>query len=188
MKKQFNPAKLEKLNNPARLEMIDPLYIWERLKMKHHDIKVEIGAGTGLFSRAFQKLSGKGKTMALDISPEMVAYMEEHGTVDGTAIQPILVSDGRLPLEDGSADLVYMITVHHELDDPDGMLREAHRILRKGGRLFIVDWNGNNLAMGPSAAIRCAPEQVASQLEKAGFSNVTIDPGFENFFLVLADS
>ena len=188
MNKRFNPAKLEKLNNPARLEMIDPAYIWDRLKPEKHETKVEIGAGTGIFSLAFQNLSGQGKTFALDIAGEMVSYMKENVASGHPEIIPRLVAGNRLPLEEGTADLVYMITVHHELDDPRSTLEEARRILRKGGRIFIVDWNGNSLEKGPSAAIRITPEQAAAQLEEAGFRHVEIDPGFENFFLVLAEA
>ena len=117
----------------------------------------------------------------------MIEYIKKNVSVDKPEISPRLVTGNLLPMDDSSADLVYMITVHHELDNPQEMLKQARRILKSGGCIFIVDWNMNDLKMGPSAEIRLSAGQVAEQLKEAGFSNVRIDPGFDNFFLVIAE-
>ena len=48
----------------------------------------------------------------------------------------------RLPLGDGTADVVTMsLMLHHLLpDEKRAALREALRVLRPGGRLHVVDW------------------------------------------------
>ena len=186
MNKRFNSKKLEKLNNPERLEMIPPAYIWNVIAPVHHTDKVEIGAGTGLFSREFQKISGRGKTFALDISEDMISWMKENIIEDFPSIIPMKTDGKVLPLADNLADIIYTITMHHEVGDPGEMLCEARRILRKEGRIFIADWNMNRMDSGPPAEIRCTAEEVASQLDEAGFPDVRIDPGFDNFFLVTA--
>ena len=188
MSKQFKPEKLKKLNNPVRLKMIPPDYIWKALAPEAHADMVEIGAGTGLFSRAFQKLSGTGKTLALDISDEMVDWMVENISADYPEIEPMKTDGKNLPLADDSADIVFMITVHHELDDKIGILKEARRILRNTGKIFIVDWNMTNLEHGPDVKIRCNPEDVAEELKETGFIGITIDRSLENVFLITADA
>lgn len=144
MRKQFNRKKLEKLNNPERLGMIPPEYIWKTLAPDHHTDKVEIGAGTGLFSKAFQELSGEGHTIALDISEEMVTWMKENIIEEFPQIIPMKTNGKNLPLADNSADIVFMICLHHEIESPEALLSEVRRILRNSGKMFIVDWNKNN--------------------------------------------
>ncbi len=183
---KFNPKKLEKLNNPERLKMIPPEYIWQSLNPAEHDDKLEIGAGTAVFSLAFQKLSGRGTTTAVDSSELMVDWMRENIVPDNPEIIPLLTDGTTVPVKDESADLVYMITVHHELDDQPGMLREAKRILRKNRKIFIVDWNMNDTEHGPAVEHRCYPADVADQLKAAGFGDVRIFEGMKDFFLVTA--
>ncbi len=187
MNRQFNPKKLDKLNNPARLEMIPPEYIWKKLDPARHTNMVEIGAGTGLFSKAFQTLSGEGKTFAIDVSEIMVEWMQQNVVPENPDIIPLKTDGTSLPFQDETVDLVFTITVHHELENPTGLLTEANRIMRPGGKIFIVDWNMNDPDHGPSTDIRCSPEQVSRQLESAGFHNITIDNGLENFFIVFAE-
>ncbi|MDC7228448.1 MAG: class I SAM-dependent methyltransferase [Spirochaetales bacterium] len=183
----FNQKKLDNLNNPVRLQMIPPEYIWKLIEPEKHSDKVEIGAGTGIFSRAFQTISGTGKTIAFDISSEMIEWMTENIVTEYPQIIPLTASADTLPIADNSADIVYMITLHHELDSPESALQECRRILRSNGRIFIVDWNMNNTRMGPPAEIRFTAETVADQLNDAGFLNTRIDKGLDDFFIVTAD-
>ncbi len=53
---------------------------------------------------------------------------------------PVAVADGqRLPLRDGSVDLVWCIHVLHHLEDPAAALREIRRVLRAGGHLILAE-------------------------------------------------
>lgn len=187
MNKQFDPKKLEKLNNPERLKMIPPEYIWNKLKPKKYRDIVEIGAGTGFFSRAFQDLSGTGTTIAIDVSEIMINWMNENITEENPNIIPLKTNGSVIPLEDSSADIVFMITLHHELDNPSEMLNESHRLLRENGKIFIIDWNKQDLQYGPPKDIRCNPEDVAGQLETAGFKKIETDNSLKSFFLLIAE-
>ena len=47
--KQFDPKKLQKLNDPQRLMDIPPDYVGEKLHVEKSDVFVEIGTGTAFF-------------------------------------------------------------------------------------------------------------------------------------------
>ncbi len=53
MSEKFNPDNLEKLNNPERLNLIDLRELLKILDLNNYPKIADVGAGTGLFSRAF---------------------------------------------------------------------------------------------------------------------------------------
>jgi len=103
----------------------------------------------------------------------MIDWIKENVSPIYKNILPVKMEESRVPLDDAIADLVYMITLHHELDDPEAMLLECRRLLRENGKLLIIDWKKEEMKEGPPLKIRCLPEDVRVQLEEAGFGNVS---------------
>ncbi len=168
--RKFDPRHLQKLNDPQRLQTLKPDLLWELLEIKDPEVLVDVGAGTGFFALCFAGKMRKGKIYACDTAPEMVAYMQEHiGDSHNSRIVPVQSEETRIPLPSGLADLVYMINLHHELENPDLLLAESRRLLRAGGRLLIVDWKPEETPEGPPLAIRIPPAVVTEQLKSAGF-------------------
>ncbi|WP_028583354.1 class I SAM-dependent methyltransferase [Desulfogranum mediterraneum] len=184
--KKFDPKKLEKLNNPQRLVDIPPAYVLERLNLVQPEVLVEIGAGTGFFSIAFLQATQAAQLYACEISEPMLDWMREQLVPDHPEIIPVLTKDEAIPLADEIADLVFMICLHHELDHSALTLNEAKRLLRPGGRLFVVDWKKEEMAQGPPANIRCTAQEVAQQLQEAGLSEVHSYSELAKHFLVVA--
>ena len=138
---------------------------------------MDIGAGTGVFALIFSKLMSGGRVYACDISGRMIEWMEANlprpgGDSEGVVI-PVRMEEVSVPLPDGAADMVYMINLHHELDDPAGNIREAHRLLKTGGKLMIIDWKNEATPKGPPLEIRVAEETIMLQMRECGFSAVT---------------
>lgn len=185
MNKKFNPGKLEKLNNPDRLKSIPPDYIWKKLNLSKCKTIVDIGAGTGLFSNAFSELMDNGTVYALDISSVMIDWMQNNIS-DNKNIIPMIMGESTVPLEDELSDLVLMITLHHELNEPEGLLTEAIRVLKKGGQICIIDWKKEEMPFGPSMDIRCSPEEISRQLDSSGFSSIKNDTSLDMFNIVWA--
>ncbi len=183
--KKFDPKKLHKLNNPQRLKDIPPDYIWDQLDMEKPDVLVEIGAGTAFFDIAFLRQANASKIYACDVSEAMIHWMEENIVPTYPGIIPVKTTENAVPLDDGIADLVFMITLHHELDHPALILEEAYRILKPGGNIFIVDWEKKDMAEGPPREIRCESGQVKEQLMNAGFTGVHIFNELPKHFLIV---
>ena len=187
IEKKFNPSKLEKLNNPGRLVDIPVSFIWEKLAKPNADTLLDIGAGTGLFSKAFSEVAPQCKIYALDISEVMIQWMIQNICPSYPNIKTMMMEEHRVPLNDFVADIVIMINLHHEIDDPKQMVQECFRLLKKGGKIAICDWRKEDIAKGPSIEIRVSAEEAANQLDLVGFSNIQIFDTFKYNWLIIGE-
>ncbi len=178
--KKFDPAKLHKLNDPKRLEYLNPEVIWKTLALSDPHVLVDIGAGTGVFAVRFAGKMNEGRVYACDISDVMISWMEEHLPAGlRERISPLKMEESSVPVPDGVADLVYMINLHHELEEPRKVISEARRMLKKGGVLAIIDWKKEETPEGPPLSIRVPEGDIRAQMADGGFSNVAAHAGLK---------
>lgn len=175
---QFDPAKLDKLNDPARLARMEPSRLWAAAGIAGPAVIVEIGAGTGVFAEAFAGFAPRATVYAVDTEPRMIGWMESNRAPKlGGRLVPVLASGARVPLPDGVADALFMIDLHHELEAPDATYAEAHRVLAPGRRVVVADWRRDDEPGGPPQEIRAGADAIAATLERAGFREVTTHEG-----------
>ena len=171
--RKFDPKKLAKLNDPKRLGYLNPDLIWEKTGIKDPSVLIDIGAGTGFFALFFSEKMKKGKVYACDISDEMLSWLEDNLPSESKGrVIPVKMDENSVPLPDAMADLVYMINLHHELEQPQKVLGEALRLLRRGGKLLIIDWKKEQTPEGPPLEIRVTEKTIESQMLKAGFRHI----------------
>src|SRR5258708_4421176 len=132
---------------------------------------IEFGCGYGTFTIVAARRI-LGTLLALDIDPFMVAATADR--VAQADLKNVVVEQrdfvtqgcGQKPL---SASLVLLFNILH-IEDPVGLLKEAHRVLRLGGQVAIIHWNyDERTPRGPPLNIRPRPEQCRAWGEEAGF-------------------
>ncbi|MFO0801968.1 MAG: class I SAM-dependent methyltransferase [Gemmataceae bacterium] len=132
---------------------------------------VEFGCGYGTFTVAAAELIA-GRIFALDIEPAMIAETARKSVEAGLANvvveqRDMLLEGSGRPSE--SAVYAMLFNILH-IEDPIGLLRECHRILKPGGSLGIIHWRTDiPTPRGPSPAIRPHPAQCRNWAETAGF-------------------
>lgn len=185
---KFDPAKIARLDDPARLDQLRPDLMWQALGSPQPAVVVEIGAGTGLMAEAFSRLAPDAVVYAADTEPAMLEWIGRvrAGLVAQGRIVPVLASETRVPLPDGLADIVAMVNLQHELDDPEATYRDAVRLLAPGGRLLVADWAKRETPNGPPVAIRVAAAEIESLMAAVGLSDITDHEGLEQHTLITA--
>ncbi len=169
---KFDPGKLKKLNDPARYERENPDLIWNALELADPETLVDIGAGTGFFAIPFSRRI-RGKVYACDISEELLSWLGEHLPEDvREKVVPIRMEEDSVPLPDGIADLVFMVNLHHELENPGGIFREAARLLKQGGKVAVIDWKKEKTGEGPPVEVRMTEDAIRKDIEAGGFYHI----------------
>ncbi|MDH4163577.1 MAG: methyltransferase domain-containing protein [Nitrospirota bacterium] len=175
--RKFDPKSIDKLNNPERFDRENPDVIWKELGLKEPRVLIDIGAGTGFFAIPFARKSPAIMIYACDLQQEMLDWLEAHIPEDfRNRVKPFKMEESEVSLPDNIADLVYMINLHHELEDRDAMMKEAFRLLKPGGTVMVMDWKKEDMPMGPPVTIRITAEEIVGDIEKAGFREVKQHP------------
>jgi ubiquinone/menaquinone biosynthesis C-methylase UbiE len=98
---------------------------------------LEIGAGTGYFSLNLLLAGGIERATATDISPGMLATLEENANRLGLEVRTAAAEAETLPFPDQSFDLVFGHAVLHHIPDLAQAFSEFSRVLRPGGTLVF---------------------------------------------------
>jgi ubiquinone/menaquinone biosynthesis C-methylase UbiE len=105
-----------------------------------HVVVADLGAGEGWLSQLLARRAEK--VIAVDNSPKMVAFGRGEAKKKGiTNLEYRLGDLSDPPIPARSVDLVILSQALHHVANPQQALAAAAKLLRKGGRLIILDLN-----------------------------------------------
>jgi ArsR family transcriptional regulator len=110
-------------------------------KIKAGDTVVDLGSGAGIDCLlASKKVGPHGKVIGVDMTEEMIERARANAQkASADNVEFVLADIENLPLEDNSADVVISNCVINLAPDKDKVLKEVHRILKTGGRMYVSD-------------------------------------------------
>lgn len=136
--------------------LIDPYKIFERISLAKGQRVADLGCGrTGHFVfPAAKTVSDKGVVYAVDVVKNVLESIKSTARSGGIDNVQTIWSDieipGKTPIPDGSLDVCFCINVLFQLKNKEGAIKEASRMLKKGGYLVVVDWAKKLGMLGPS--------------------------------------
>ncbi len=102
--------------------------------------KTVLDAGSGASTHYFQEYAVRGlRATRMDIDIDNLNYARQNLNFDDAYL---LAGDvNNIPIAEESLDMIFLCEVLEHLNTPEQALKEAHRVLRKGGYIFVdVPW------------------------------------------------
>jgi SAM-dependent methyltransferase len=150
--------------------------------LREGEVVLDLGAGAGVdVFLAANKVGPAGRVIGVDMTEEMVeratGIARDHGYRN---VEFRLGEIEKLPVEDGSVDSIISNCVINLSPDKARVFREAHRVLKPGGRLTVSDIVSEGVM---AEEIRSDPDAwagcIAGALERQEYLETIRKAGFE---------
>lgn len=136
---------------------------------------VDFGTGPGYMLPYLSAVVGPGgRVIGLDIFPDFLEKARQRAA-SLKNVDFIQANAKETKLPEKSADLVLVLDVYHHLDYPARTLSDLRRALKPGGKLAIVEYHKNDVAMGGRAKehIRLGEADAIAEIQANGFKLVS---------------
>jgi ubiquinone/menaquinone biosynthesis C-methylase UbiE len=142
----------------------------KNLAVKPGMMIADIGAGSGYHSTLMSKMVGNGKVYAVDVEPEMIAYLNDRITLEGTKnIVPVLSTEQSVSLPGNAIDMMLLVDVYHEFSYPYEMALSMLNALKPGGKLVLVEFRSEDPMVPIKTIHKMSEAQAVKELKAAGF-------------------
>ena len=152
------------LERPEREKEERPDLLLPALKLRHGDAVADIGCGSGYYTRRLAHAVGtNGVVYAVDIQQEMLDLLTHKLAAEKIFnVKPVLGTEADPKLPSARVDLILLVDVYHEFDQPFEMAQAMTRALKPGGRLVFVEFRGED----PSVPIKLVHKMTEAQVRK----------------------
>ena len=174
-KRQIAPvmsvAHADWLVRPERDVQEQPDRVVKKLDIPQGSTVVDLGAGVGYFTWRLAKAVGEtGKVIAVDIQPGMIDRLRETLKQRGvTNVEPVLGSEENPNLPENAVDLVLVVDVYHELQQPENTMEYVRRALKPDGRLAVIEYRKEDPNIPIHPLHKMTVDEVRAELEPMGF-------------------
>ena len=157
------------LNRPERIREEMPDDVVANMGLESDHVVADIGAGSGYFSFRIADRVPSGKVFAVDIQPEMLQLIERQKTDTGVAnIEGVLGQIDNPNLAPNSIDAAIMVDAYHEFSHPFEMINGIYDALRPGGRIFLLEYRGEDDSVPIRPLHKMTQEQVVKEMSIFG--------------------
>ncbi|HEV8061332.1 MAG TPA: class I SAM-dependent methyltransferase [Gemmataceae bacterium] len=142
---------------------------------------LDIGCGTGSFAARLLESRPQASVCGLDLSAGMLTQCHRRLHAAEGRLQLVRGDSQRLPFADNTFDALTCSHSFHHYPRQDLVAAEMHRVLRPGGRLFIVDGDRDRLwGRLVYDVVVVAMEGAVKHLSRAAFRALYAHAGFVN--------
>jgi ubiquinone/menaquinone biosynthesis C-methylase UbiE len=149
-------------------KVLDKIQITEKMRV------ADLGCGaSGRFVFTCSQAVGKeGVVYAVDILKEVLDTIERRTKQENleniTTIWSNLEIFGATKIENNSLDLALLFNTLYQSKKRANIIREAARMLKKQGRLAVIEWKNITLPFGPPPEERVKPDLLKQGVKKLG--------------------
>jgi SAM-dependent methyltransferase/biotin operon repressor len=145
------------------------------IKVLDCEVVADLGAGEGTLAQLLAQSARK--VIAVDLSPKMVEFGQNLAATNGLGnIEYRLGDIEDPPIPAGHLDLAVLSQALHHAQHPQRAVDAAHRILKPGGRLIILDLVQHQFEeareLYADLWLGFSESDLASMLERSGFTRI----------------
>ncbi len=164
-------AHADWLTRPGRDEEEQPDRVVAALNIPRGGTVVDLGAGVGYFTwRLAEAVGPEGRVIAVDIQPGMIERLKQNLAERGvTNVETVLGTEADPKLPPGSADLVLLVDVYHEIQQPELTMDAVRRALKPDGRLVVIEYRKEDPSIPIDPLHKMTVGELRAELEPIGF-------------------
>ncbi len=147
-------------------QLLNPEKIYQHLGLTQGMRVADLGCGgTGRFTITAAKLVGRrGLVYAVDILKSILAEVALKARLEGIAnvktVWANLEIYNATKIKSDSLDIGFLVNILFQSKEDDNVIKESSRMIKRGGRLLVIDWKQVSLPFGPPLVDRVKPETV----------------------------
>lgn len=121
-----------------RAVTLKPMQILQEIGLKDGQKILDYGAGPGVFTiPAAQLVGSSGEVIAVDIHPMSKKIIDQKAKHKKISNVTTILANINTGLRDQQMDVVLLFDVLHLVEEKSRLMKELHRLLKTGGKLFI---------------------------------------------------
>jgi len=152
----------------------DPQKNIEQFTPRLGALVADLGSGSGHYSLALARAVGdKGKVYAIDIQKDLLAKLKNEANQQGLFNIEVVWGDveklGGSRIKSDFIDAAVISNLLFQVSEKETLVKEAYRLLKKDGRVLVVDWSDSFGGLGPHREAVITKEKTRELFEQAGF-------------------
>ena len=166
----------------------NPEAVLEKAGLKPGMTLIDIGCGQGFFTLPASRLIGpSGKVFGLDKDEIVISGLRIKASAEGLKnIETITGAAEDNVVCSACADMVFLGIVLHDYNDPSKVLKNAHKMIKPGGKLVNLDWKKEAMDIGPPQAKRFDEDTALRLIKASGFGIESLSNSGQYHYLIVA--
>nr|WP_294998239.1 class I SAM-dependent methyltransferase [uncultured Methanobrevibacter sp.] len=161
---------------------LDSDEIIQELSLTGNETVMDAGCGDGHNAiKVLEDYNHEGLVYAVDIYDASIEDMETYkkeNNVENLINIEADITEGILGVDDESIDVVLMVNVFHGFKASrkmDEAVKELSRIIKKDGKIAIMDYKPWDVPKGPPTQYRSSPEDLEKLFNKHGLEKIYLN-------------
>lgn len=151
-----------------------PNVVATHFHLREGDVIGDFGAGSGYFVEILSKLVGpEGRVYACEIQQELVEKIGDLARSKGLQnVDPLwcdIEEAEGAKIAAGILDTALLVNTFFQIEDKETAIAEIARTLKKGGKLFVIDWSESFAGLGPQPGHIVSEQEARAIVEGSGF-------------------
>ncbi len=156
-------------------KFIEPRVVVSHFHLREGDSIADFGAGSGHYMKPLSEVVGQsGKVYLCEIQKNIVETLgimiHEARLRNVRTLWCDLEAPHGIKLQNGTLDAGLLSNTLFQFSDKRAGLTEIARTIRKGGKLFVIDWSDSFGGLGPRRDQLVSENDARTLVESIGFS------------------